>query len=105
MRASPARFTGLWKPLKLNTMPAVATALSTAAKSTACASPWMPTLKFWAWKPLAMSATPVAAGTTSLNSVMVVLEWAKTLTLQKLIRKYTTTSAAAIDSPAAASSP
>ena len=43
LRASPARFTGLWKPLKLKTMPAVATAVSTAAKSMTCAPPLMPT--------------------------------------------------------------
>ncbi|MCY1308975.1 hypothetical protein D9M69_625610 [compost metagenome] len=30
LRASPARLTGLWKPLKLKTMPLAATAVNTA---------------------------------------------------------------------------
>ena len=87
LRASPARFTGLWKPLKLNTMPVVATAVSTAAKSSAWASPCTPTEKFSVWKPLAISASAVAAGTTSLKTVMAVLERANSFTLQKFSRK------------------
>ncbi len=87
LRASPARFTGLWKPLKLNTMPAIATAVSTEAKSVECTSPWMPTLKFSGWKPVIISSTAVSAGITSLNSVIAVFERANSFTLQKFSRK------------------
>ncbi|MCW0417286.1 hypothetical protein NB689_003040 [Xanthomonas sacchari] len=105
LRASPARFTGLWKPLKLNTMPAVATAVSTAAKSMVWLPPCRPTLKFSLWKPLAINATPVSAGTTSLNTVIRLLERANSLTLQKFSRKYTSTSTAAMHRPGTDSSP
>src|SRR3546814_5539915 len=65
----------------------------------------MPTLKFSGWKPLIISSTAVSAGITSLNSVIAVLERANSFTLQKLNRKYTITSAAAISRPAVLSSP
>ena len=105
LRASPARFTGLWNPLKLNTIPAIATAVRIEGKSVLCSSPWMPTLKFSAWKPLAISSTAVSAGITSLNRVIAVFERANSFTLQKLNRKYITTSAAAISRPLVLSSP
>ncbi len=65
----------------------------------------MPTLKFSVWKPLAISATPVAAGTTSLNTVIKVLERANSLTLQKFRKKYTSTSNAEISTPGTDNSP
>ena len=52
-----------------------------------------------------MSAAAVSAGTTSLNMVIAVLERANSFTLQKLSRKYTITSTAAIARPGGASSP
>src|ERR1700683_321171 len=52
-----------------------------------------------------MSAMAVAAGTMSLKKVMALLVSAKTFTLQKLSRKYTTTSAAEISRPGLLNSP
>src|SRR5487761_2007328 len=86
-------------------MPAVATAVSTAAQSVVCGPLWMPTLKLPVWNPLAISATAVNAGTTSLKIVIAVLERANTFTLQKFSKKYTITKAAAIASPGGVSSP
>src|SRR3979490_378136 len=65
----------------------------------------MPTLKFSQWKPANISAMAVAAGTISLKKVMALLVLAKTFTLQKLTRKYTTTSAAEIKRPGTVNSP
>ena len=86
-------------------MPAVATAVSTAAKSIVCAPPLMPTEKFSAWKPLAINVMAASAGTTSLNIVMAELERANNFTLQKFSKKYTTTRAAAIAIPGGVSTP
>src|SRR5580700_8177450 len=47
----------------------------------------------------------VAAGTINLKKVMALLVSAKTFTLQKLSRKYTTTSAAEMERPGTVSSP
>ena len=86
-------------------MPAVATAVSTAAKSMTWAPPLMPTSKFSLWKPLAIRATAVNAGTTSLNSVIAVFERANNFTLQKFSKKYTITKTAAMLRPGGVSSP
>jgi hypothetical protein len=43
--ASPAILMGLWKPLKLNTMPLVATAVSTEARLKTLPAVWAPTWK------------------------------------------------------------
>src|SRR6185312_6341251 len=80
--ASPARFTGLWKPLKLNTMPLIATAVRIADMLYACGPPCAPTWKFSGWNEVAISAIAVSAGTTSLYSVIHVLVFAKRFTLQ-----------------------
>src|SRR5271165_3289359 len=50
-------------------------------------------------------AIAVDAGTISLKKVIALLVPAKTFTLQKLTRKYATTSAAAMQRPGAVSSP
>ncbi len=86
-------------------MPLVATAVRMAATLPTCFPPWMPTWKFSQWKPVHTSATAVAAGTMSLKKVMALLVSAKTFTLQKLSRKYTTTSAAEMDRPGTVNSP
>ena len=52
-----------------------------------------------------INAIAVAAGTISLKKVIALLVPAKTLTLQKLTRKYRTTSPRAIARPGAVSSP
>ena len=68
--ASPARLIGLWKPLKLNTMPLVAVAARMAETLIASRPGCRPTLKLAVWKPAAIRATPVTAGITSLKAVM-----------------------------------
>ena len=81
--ASPARLIGLWKPLKLNTMPLVAVAARIAAMFRGSLEPaCRPTLKFARWNPAAIKATPVAAGMTSLKAVMPALVLAKSFTPQ-----------------------
>src|SRR5258705_2644612 len=86
-------------------MPLVATAVRIEAKLPMCGPPWIPTRKLPQWNPVHISAMAVAAGTTSLKKVMALLVLANTLTLQKLTRKYTTTSAAEINRPGTVNSP
>src|ERR1700754_706778 len=52
-----------------------------------------------------MSARPGAAGTTSLKTVIAVLLLANSFTLQKLRKKYTSTSTTAMARPGGVSSP
>jgi hypothetical protein len=68
--------------LKLKTMPLIATAVRIADRLTACAPPVAPTWKFSGWNSVAISAIAVAAGTTSLNSVIALLVLANSFTLQ-----------------------
>src|ERR1700679_1590717 len=86
-------------------MPEVATAVRMEARLPVYAPPCRPTWKFSAWKPVHIMAMAVAAGTMSLKKVMALLVPAKTFTLQKLTRKYRTTSTAQIHNPGTVNSP
>src|SRR5690349_25156948 len=80
LRASPAMFTGPWKPLKENTMPEVATAVSTAERPYGAKPPcWW---KLPLWKPVEMRPTMVAAGMANLSAVIQLLACEKALTDQ-----------------------
>src|SRR5690606_22983071 len=83
--ASPARLTGLWKPLKANTTPEVATAVSTPDQPWGAKPPW--SVKFSAWKPAAINPATVRRGTASLNTVMALFAAANRRTVQKFSRK------------------
>ncbi len=80
LRASPARFTGLWKPLKLNTMPLVATAVNTADQPYGANELAVP--KFSLWKPEVSKPRIVRPGMMNLNTVMAVFARANTFTPQ-----------------------
>jgi len=75
---------GLWKPLNANTMPLVATAVSTADQPYGAKAPAPPRLspRFSLWKPLIIRPRMVRPGMMNLKIVMAVFARANTFTPQ-----------------------
>src|ERR1700758_752495 len=80
LRASPARLIGLWKPLNANTMPLVATAVSTDDQPYGANVVVWP--KFSECTPVIIRPTIVAPGIRNLKIVIAELARANSLTPQ-----------------------